>query len=139
MRTCSRWQRMCSSSGLSRLRLREGSASKSRLRGQSDKAFIVLKRPGIALVPEETRCDRLSDNPGRTIHYRYCSRRLFNARSHKTSGLHSPCFARSTISFCDEFVSLIKPVGKSEGYASHFECDAHDARSLAIKLHAVQK
>jgi hypothetical protein len=42
---------MCSSSGMSRLRLREGSASKSRLRGRSDKAFIILNRAGIALVP----------------------------------------------------------------------------------------
>jgi len=37
--------------------LREGSASKSRLRGQSDKAFMTLNRAGIALVPKETRCD----------------------------------------------------------------------------------
>ena len=42
MRTCARWQRMCSSSGMSRLRLRDGRASKSRLRGQFDKAFIGL-------------------------------------------------------------------------------------------------
>ena len=62
MRTCSRWQRMCSSSGMSRLRLREGRASKSRLRGRSDKAFIALNRAGIALVPRgsavcrETNC-----------------------------------------------------------------------------------
>ena len=49
-------------------------------------------------------------------------------------------FRKVDNSFCDEFVSLmIKPVGKSEGYASHFECDTHDARGLAIKLHAVQK
>ena len=34
---------MCSSSGMSRLRLRDGRASKSRLRGQFDKAFIPLK------------------------------------------------------------------------------------------------
>jgi hypothetical protein len=31
--------------------LREGSASKSRLRGRSDKAFMTLNRAGIALVP----------------------------------------------------------------------------------------
>jgi hypothetical protein len=37
------------------------------------------------------------DLASRQFHYRYCSRRLFNARSHKTSGLHSPCFASSII------------------------------------------
>src|ERR1700730_17259408 len=51
MRTCSHWQRMCLSSGMSRLRLREGSASKSRLRGQFDKSFIPLNRARLALVP----------------------------------------------------------------------------------------
>jgi hypothetical protein len=35
---------MCSSSGMSRLRLRDGRASKSRLRGQFDEAFILLDR-----------------------------------------------------------------------------------------------
>jgi hypothetical protein len=38
MRTCSRWQRMCSSSGISRLRLRDGRQA-SRLRGQFDKGI----------------------------------------------------------------------------------------------------
>jgi hypothetical protein len=37
------------------------------------------------------------DLASRQFHYRYCSRRLFNARSHKTSGLHSPSFASSII------------------------------------------
>jgi hypothetical protein len=38
------------------LRLREGSASKSRLRGQSDKAFMTLNRAGIALFePHRSR------------------------------------------------------------------------------------
>jgi hypothetical protein len=46
MRICSRRQRMCSSSGMSSLRLRDGSASKSRLRGHFDKAFIPLSRDG---------------------------------------------------------------------------------------------
>ena len=36
---------------MSRLRLREGSASRSRLRGRSDKAFMTLNCAGIALVP----------------------------------------------------------------------------------------
>src|SRR6185312_12439533 len=49
MRTCSRWQRMCSSSGISRLRLRGGSASKSRLPGHFDETFIPLK-PRLVLV-----------------------------------------------------------------------------------------
>jgi hypothetical protein len=35
---------MCSSSGMSRLRFRDGRASKSRLRGQFDKAFISFNR-----------------------------------------------------------------------------------------------
>ena len=35
-------------------------------------------------------------------------------------------------SFCDEFVSLIKPVGKSKRYASHFECDAHDTGAFLL-------
>src|SRR5215211_2106446 len=51
MRTCSRWQRMCSSSGISRLRLRGGRASKSRLRGHFDETFIPLNRARFALVP----------------------------------------------------------------------------------------
>src|SRR5207245_8290858 len=85
MRTCSRWQRMCSSSGMSRLRLREGSASKSRLRGQSDKAFMTLNRAGIALVPKETRCDANLCAPClsatvrrhyRGTHVRPCPRRI---------------------------------------------------------------
>jgi hypothetical protein len=42
---------MCSSSGMSRLRLRDGKASKSRLQGQSDKAFILLNHARLALVP----------------------------------------------------------------------------------------
>jgi hypothetical protein len=42
---------MRSSSGMSRLRLRDGRASKSRLRGQFDKAFIPLNRAGFGLVP----------------------------------------------------------------------------------------
>jgi hypothetical protein len=50
---------MCSSSGMSRLRLREGRAGKSRLRGQSDKAFMTLNRAGIALVPRETGVTRI--------------------------------------------------------------------------------
>jgi hypothetical protein len=41
--TCARWQLMCSSSGMRRLRLREGKASKSRLRGQFDEAFLAIR------------------------------------------------------------------------------------------------
>ena len=40
IRICSRWQRMCSNSGISCLRLEDGRASKSRLRGQFDGALI---------------------------------------------------------------------------------------------------
>src|ERR1700732_553466 len=40
IRTCPRWQRMCSSSGISCLRLEDGRWSKSRLRGQFDGALI---------------------------------------------------------------------------------------------------
>src|ERR1700738_1754618 len=50
MRTCARWARICSSSGISRLRLREGRASKSRLRGQSDEAFITFDHARFALA-----------------------------------------------------------------------------------------
>jgi hypothetical protein len=42
---------MCSSSGIMRLRSRDGRASKSRLRGQFDDASIPLNRAGFALVP----------------------------------------------------------------------------------------
>jgi hypothetical protein len=44
---------------MSRLRLREGRASKSRLRGRSDKAFITLNRAGIALVPRGRELTRV--------------------------------------------------------------------------------
>jgi len=54
-------------------------------------------------------------------------------------GVALALFRKIDDSFCDEFVSLIRPVGKYKGYASHFECDAHDARGLAIKLRSVQK
>src|ERR1700692_2592270 len=40
MSTSARWQRMYSRSGISRLRLRAGRASKRRLRGQFDESFI---------------------------------------------------------------------------------------------------
>src|SRR3984893_10829148 len=40
IKTCSRWQRMGSSSGISCLRLEDGKASKSRFRGQFDGALI---------------------------------------------------------------------------------------------------
>jgi hypothetical protein len=42
---------MSSSSGMSRLRFRDGRASKSRLRGQFDRSFISLNRARFALVP----------------------------------------------------------------------------------------
>ena len=42
---------MCSSSGISRLRLRGGRASKSRLLGHFDETFIPLNRVWFALVP----------------------------------------------------------------------------------------
>src|SRR5436305_1546995 len=51
MRTCSRWQSMCSSSGISRLRLLGGRASKSRWPGHFDETFIPLNRVWCALVP----------------------------------------------------------------------------------------
>lgn len=51
MRTCSRWQRMCSSSSISRLIVLGGRASKSRLRGHFDETFIPLNRVRFALVP----------------------------------------------------------------------------------------
>src|ERR1700730_8830071 len=51
MRTCACWQRMCSSSGISRLRLRGGRASKSRLPRHFDETFIPLNRAWSALVP----------------------------------------------------------------------------------------
>src|ERR1700730_6840366 len=54
IRICARWQRICSSSGMSRLRLRAGSASKSRLRGQFDEAFTLCNRARLALVPRES-------------------------------------------------------------------------------------
>jgi hypothetical protein len=38
-RTCARWQRICSRFGISRLRLREGKASKSRLRDEASTAI----------------------------------------------------------------------------------------------------
>jgi hypothetical protein len=44
-------------------------------------------------------------------------------------------FRKVDNSFRDKFVSLTEPVGKSEGYASHFECHAHDAHGLAIKAY----
>jgi hypothetical protein len=50
IRTCARLQLMFSSSGISRLRLREGSASNSRLRGQFDAAFIFFNRARFALA-----------------------------------------------------------------------------------------
>lgn len=54
-------------------------------------------------------------------------------------GIALTLFRNVDNSFRDEFVSLIGPVGKSKGYASHLECDAHDARGLAVKLRTVQK
>ena len=42
---------MCSSSGISRLRLREGNASNSRLRGQFDNAFMLFNIHDDAIVP----------------------------------------------------------------------------------------
>ena len=44
---------MCSSSGISRLRLLDGRASKSRLPGQFDKAFMPLNRARFGLVQQE--------------------------------------------------------------------------------------
>ena len=46
---------MCSSSGISRLRLLDGRASKSRLRGQFDKAFMPLDRARFGVVHQEAR------------------------------------------------------------------------------------
>src|SRR3984893_10502845 len=60
MRTCSLWQRMCSSSGMSRLRLRDGSASKRRFRGQFDKAFMSYNRARFRVVPRESELWRYS-------------------------------------------------------------------------------
>src|SRR5262249_45228925 len=40
---CSRWQHTCSSCGMRLLRSRAGSASRRRLRGQADRAFILTK------------------------------------------------------------------------------------------------
>src|ERR1051326_2273697 len=57
IRTCPRWQGMRSSSGISRLRLRDGRASKSRLRGQFDNAFIPSNRARFASFPDKTSCD----------------------------------------------------------------------------------
>src|SRR5437879_8154499 len=52
MRICSRSQRICSSSGKSCLRLREGRASKRRLRGQFDKGLMLfLNDVRLAPVP----------------------------------------------------------------------------------------
>src|SRR5262249_8626533 len=39
----------------------------------------------------------------------------------------------------DDFVGEIAAVGKPKGYASHFECDAHDALGLKIEFGAVQE
>src|SRR5580698_769470 len=51
IRTCARWQLICSRSVISRLRLRGGSASKSRLRGQFDKAFTAIRSRSVRLRP----------------------------------------------------------------------------------------
>jgi len=58
MRTCSRWQGMYSRSGMSRLRLRDGRASKSRLRGQFE-LLIPCKHRQFALVASGWVADRL--------------------------------------------------------------------------------
>src|SRR5947208_105289 len=50
MRICSRSQRICSSSGKSCLRLRDGRASKRRLRGQFDKG-LMLSLNDVRLAP----------------------------------------------------------------------------------------
>src|SRR5262249_32687436 len=39
----------------------------------------------------------------------------------------------------DDFVGEIAAVGKPKGYASHFECDAHDALGLKVEFGAVQE
>src|SRR5580692_1651049 len=54
IRICARWQRICSSSGISRLRLRAGSASNSRLWGQFDEVFTLCNHARLALVPRES-------------------------------------------------------------------------------------
>jgi hypothetical protein len=54
-------------------------------------------------------------------------------------GVGLTLFRKVDNSFRDDFVSLVGPVRKSKGYATHFECDAHDAYGLAIKLRTVQK
>src|SRR5665213_2656349 len=57
MRTCSLWQRTCSSSGMSRLRSRDGRASKSRLRGEFDEALMLFNRAYSRLFQEQVRCE----------------------------------------------------------------------------------
>src|SRR5438105_9053359 len=59
IRTCSRWQGTCSSSGKSCLRLRDGRASKRRLRGQFDGELMPQNDARFASVPEnEARMGR---------------------------------------------------------------------------------
>src|ERR1700730_9932864 len=65
MRICARWQRICSSSGMSRLRLRDGRASKSRLRGQFDEAFIPLNRAHDAV--DDARSGALAECKDRCV------------------------------------------------------------------------
>ncbi len=58
IRTCSGWQRTCSSSGMRRLRLPADRASKRRLRGQLDRVFTSLNRAKQVLVPIARAEDR---------------------------------------------------------------------------------
>jgi hypothetical protein len=48
-------------------------------------------------------------------------------------GIALTLFRKLDNSFCDELVSLIGPLGKSNGYASDFERDANDTPSLGVQ------
>src|SRR5215469_10456425 len=54
MRISPRWQVMCSSAGVNRFRLSEGSASKSRLKGRVEIGIISYNNSQVLLVP--ARC-----------------------------------------------------------------------------------
>jgi hypothetical protein len=66
------------------------------------------------------------------------SRNSFTAISHKRLGLRSPASASSMIRLA--MISLAtSPVCKPKGYASHFECDAHDPLGLGVEFESVQE
>jgi hypothetical protein len=52
-------------------------------------------------------------------------------------GIAFTTFRKLDNSLSDYFVDLIGSFHEPKGYSSHFECDAHDARRLAVNPAAV--